>query len=69
MGPGESSLFEGNGSIDLEASNGVPKFDIGIYMKNYIFGFFDETTWPIATKLKRNHHWGMGIQVLFKWGP
>ena len=36
-GPGESSLFKGNQSYDLGAGNGVPKFNIGIYMEKTTF--------------------------------
>ena len=69
QGPGESSLFKGNQSDDLGAGNGVPKFNIGIYRKNYIFSFSFESSGPILTKLARNHHWGMGIQVCSNGAP
>ena len=60
-GPGESSLFKGNRSDDLGAGNGVPKLNIGIYRKNYIFDFYSETAGPISIKPGRNHQWGMKI--------
>ena len=62
-------MFKGNRSINLGAPNGVPKFNIGIYRKNYIFSFSFESVGPISTKLARNHHWGIGIQVCSNGAP
>ena len=43
-------MFKGNQFDDVGVRKGVPKFNIGIYRKNYIFDFSSESTGPISTK-------------------
>ena len=46
-------MFKENRSNDLGARNGVQKFNIGIYRKNYIFDFFSELLGQFQPNLAR----------------